>query len=1160
MHFLRPALSLLVVVLLLAAGCASEEQAKPEAPQQTLFARLPPAQTNVDFSNTLSEAPGVNRNILMYEYFANGGGVAAGDLNGDGLDDLYFTANMGYNKLYLNQGGMTFEEVAAEAHVAGRKNTWKTGASMADVNGDGLLDLYVAYSGQLPLERRVDELYINQGPDARGIPQFEEQTRAYGLAQPHSSNQGYFFDYDRDGDLDLFLLTHNVAALPRVGTEATQQLLKKRDPVNGLHLYRNDPGAPDRSPGQAGSGTGADRTFTDVSEEAGIQGSPLIYGLGAGIADVNKDGWPDLYIANDYSPPDYLYLNNGDGTFTDALPDAMGHTSRASMGVDVADMNNDGLSDIVVLDMLPKGNRRQKTLFVPNDRDQQAREVASDFHYQYMRNTLQLNNGTPGSSPPDRSPGQARQAPTFSEIGQVAGISNTDWSWAPLAADYDNDGWNDLFVTNGILHDFADQDFIRFKQNYIRARDSSLQRGDVARLLDRLPDTTLTNYLFQNNADLTFDDVTAAWGLDRPSNSNGAAYTDLDNDGDLDLVTNNINEPAFIFENRADEQPGRHFLQVKLEGAQKNTYGIGAKLTVYAGDAAHHREQMPMRGYLSSVSPVLHVGLGSHARVDSLRVVWPDGTQQTLVDLEADQRLALRQENASAAEPPPPPPPPLFTQADAPLDFQHRMEGAIDDFRRQPLMVNPASFSGPALAKADVNGDGLDDVFAGGGPGQASRLYRQQPNGQFAADPQSAFEADAGSDDVEALFFDANGDGHPDLYIASGGYGRFDYDDPVLQDRLYINDGQGGFAQSEGALPSMLTSTGAVAAADVDGDGARDLFVGGRVVPGRYPTPPRSYVLLNDGRGRFTDRTAEIAPGLRTAGMVSDAVWHDLDGNGTEELILAGAWMPIRVFGNAGGTLSDQTAAYFETPYRGLWNKLLIDDLNGDGAPDLVAGNFGLNAQLQASAEEPAELYYADFDHNGSVDPILSFYVEGARYPHPTLDELTDQMFMMRSRFASYAQYAEATLEDLFTEEELEEAETLKTNFLETALFVSGEDGMLRKAPLPIEAQFAPVFALTTLDYNDDGCSDLFLGGNINEARIRFGKYDANYGMLLEGDGDGGFRYLPQHESGFELRGDVRNVLHIHDTLLFGINRAPVQAYRMTTPKPAYLTETLPEE
>ena len=1046
----------------------------------------------------------------MYPYFSNGGGVAIGDLNGDGLDDLYFSGNMSYNALYLNQGDMVFQEVTEAAGVAGRKNTWKTGVSMADVNGDGLLDIYVAYSGQLPLERRVDELYINQGPDERGIPQFEEQADAYGLANPHSSNQGYFFDYDGDGDVDLFLLTHNVKRLPRLGRTATQQLLEKKDPVNGLHLYRNDGGH-----------------FTDVTEEAGIQSSALIYGLGAGIADLNKDGWMDIYVSNDYSPPDYLYINNGDGTFTNQLQEAMGHTSRASMGVDAADINNDGWSDVIALDMLAEGNRRQKLLYIPNDRNQFEMNVDVGFHYQYMRNTLQLNNGNG----------------TYSEIGQVAGISNTDWSWAPLAADYNNDGWKDLFVTNGILHDFTNRDFLRFKQNYIRQSPSGLGRRDMANLLRRLPSTRLTNYMFENDGGLTFSDKTAEWGMDRPSKSQGAAYGDLDNDGDLDLVTNNINEPAFLFENRASSQLDRHYLQVKLEGAGDNTLGIGTNLTVYAGEQKQHREQMPMRGYLSSVSPVLHFGLGQHDHVDSLRVVWPDGKQQTLVDIKADQRLVVRQQDASATGQPSKPAPSLFAKVDAPIDFQHRMEGDIDDFRRQPFMVNPKSFAGPALAKADVNGDSLDDVFTGGGVGQVSRLYLQQPSGQFAADPQPAFKEDAGSDDVDAAFFDANGDGHLDLYVASGGYARFSPADPALQDRLYLNDGEGNFNRSKEALPQMLTSTGAVAAADVNDDGSPDLFVGGRVVPGRYPTLPRSYVLVNNGQGQFVDQTTEIAPDLQTIGMVTGAAWHDLDGNGAEELVVVGEWMPISIFGNANGTLSNQTGDYFERPYRGLWNEVIIDDLNSDGNPDLVTGNFGLNSQLQASTEEPAELYYADFDRNGSIDPILCFYVQGVSYPYATLDELTSQMIMLRSRFSSYEQYAEATIEDVFTEEELEEAKKLEADFLKTTLFINDGEGTLRKKPLPIEVQFAPVFAITTLDYDSDGNKDLFLGGNINEARVRFGKYDANYGMLLEGDGSGSFRYVPQHRSGFRLRGDVRNVLKVNDTLLFGINREPMQAY-----------------
>ncbi len=1092
-----------VFIFLLLASCSSPEHREDNSTQERIFERLSPEKTGIDFGNILSERPTPHRNELLFEYFSNGGGVAVGDLNGDGLDDVYFTGNMTYNRLYLNKGNLVFEDVTRAAGVAGRRNTWKTGTAMADVNGDGLLDIYVCYSGDLPLDRRVDELYINLGPGEDGIPRFEERAGAYGLANPHSSNQAYFFDYDRDGDLDLFLLTHNVRNIPQYDREGTRRQLAEEDPVHGVRFYENKGGR-----------------FEDVTRQTGIQSSVLTYGLGAGVSDVDKDGWIDIYVGNDYSPPDYLYMNNGDGTFTDEIKSRMGHTSRASMGVDVADINNDGLSDLVVLDMLAEDNRRQKLLFVPDDRDQFAREVRSGFHYQYMRNTLQLNNGNG----------------TFSEIGQLAGVSNTDWSWAPLIADYDNDGRKDLFVTNGILHDTINRDFLSFKRNYTASKNYSLEPSDVAYLLEVLPASGLANYMFRNRGGLRFEDVSSAWGLGAPLRSAGAAYADLDNDGDLDLITNNINEPAYVFENRS-AGANNNYLQVDLVGAAGNTFGIGAKVTLYAGGREQYVEQMPMRGYLSSVSPTLHFGLGAQATVDSLRVVWPDGTAQTVADVEANQRLAIRQSEAAEVHEPSPRPAPAFAEVPSPIEFEHRMVAGVDDFRRQPLMVNPKSFSGPALAKADVNGDGLADVFVGGGSSQASRLYLQRQPGRFVAVPQPAFEADRESNDVDAAFFDADGDGHLDLYVASGGYDHFAPDDAALQDRLYVNDGNGTFIRREEALPEMRTSTGAVAAADLNGDGWLDLFVGGYVVPGRYPERPRSYVLVNDGHGRFEDRTAEIGAELRHIGMVSDASWHDLNGDGTEELIVVGEWMPITVFENDGGTLSNETETYFERPYSGLWNAVLVEDVNRDGIADLVAGNLGLNSQLKASEDQPAELYYADFDNNGTVDPILNFYIQGVSYPYVTLDELREQMPRVASRFSSYEAHAEATLDGIFTDEELAKAERLEARHLETSLFFGSEEGTFERGTLPVEAQFAPVFAIHTLDYDGDGNTDLILSGNVNEARIRLGKYDANYGVLLKGDGRGVFEYVPQYKSGLNLQGDVRGVLEIADVLLFGVNR-----------------------
>jgi hypothetical protein len=1073
---------------------------------------LSPSETGIHFRNTLSEHPTPHRTELLYEYFSNGGGVAAGDVNGDGLEDLFFTGNMIYNSLYVNRGNMRFEDATRAAGVAGRPNTWKTGVTFADVNGDGRLDIYVCYSGELPLERRIDELYINQGNDGNGVPRFEERARDYGLANPHSSNQAYFFDYDRDGDLDLFLLTHNVTTTSYLDVQGTRKEMENEDPVSGVRFYRNDDGH-----------------FKDVTRHVGLSSSSLTYGLGAGISDIDKDGWIDMYVGNDYSPPDYLYMNNRDGTFSDELGRRMGHTPHASMGVDVADINNDGWSDIMVVDMLAEDNRRQKTLLLPNDRRVFEIFVQSGFHHQYMRNMLQLNNGDG----------------TFSEIGQLAGVSNTDWSWAPLIADYDNDGSKDLFVTNGTLHDVIDRDFLAFKRNYVAVKRQRLDPADIAVLMEMLPSSDVANYAFRNEGNLRFRNVSSEWRLGVPLKSTGAAYSDLDNDGDLDLVTNNINEYASLFENRTADASDNNHLQIELRGTGKNTFGLGAKVTVYAGGEKQYAEQMPTRGYLSSVSPILHFGLGRHAAVDSLQVIWPDGSAQILKNVQANRRISIHQENAVEVDDSLRADAPLFEEVPSPIRFEHRMDGEIDDFRRQPLMDHPKSFVGPALAKADVNGDGLVDVFAGGGSGQASRLYLQRQNGRFVAVSQPALEADKHSQDVDAVFLDYNRDGFLDLYVASGGYGFFAPDDAALQDRLYVNDGDGNFNRAAYALPQMRSSTGAVASSDINRDGWPDLFVGGYVVPGRYPEPPRSYVLLNDGHGHFEDRTAEVGPDLEYVGMVTDAEWHDLDRDGSDELIVVGQWMPIRIFENSNGRLRDRTEEYFARPYRGLWNTVLVDDVNRDGIADLIVGNLGLNSQIKVSEDQPAELYYGDFDNNGFVDPILSFYIQGTSYPYVTLDELREQIPLVASRFSSYAAYAAVDTRRLLTAVDLEKSHKLEATWLETSLFIGTKAGRFERSALPMEAQFSPVFAITALDYDRDGYTDVVLGGNINEARLRLGKYDANYGVLLRGLPNAAFEYVPQNESGLSVRGDVRSVIEIGDKILFGINQSVVQAFEL---------------
>jgi hypothetical protein len=1140
MQYFRIKLLLLPAVAAIAVFSACQPKASKEevinanvteqaAPAETLFKMLPPNQTGVTFNNTLTES--ANANILRYQYFFNGGGVAVGDINGDGLQDLYFTGNMVPNRLYLNKGkngsaALHFEDITTQAGVAGREMTWKTGVSMADVNGDGLLDIYVCYSGNMPNEARINELFINQGPDENGTPIFKEQAAVYGLADAGYSTHATFFDFDRDGDLDMFLLNHNPYLFKNMDDVSIGEILKRPESNMRVKLYRNDKVA-DGNP-----------AFTDISEKAGFPASAFTYALGAGIADINGDGWPDIYLSNDYSAPDYLFINNKNGTFTNRLQSSIGHTSIYSMGNDVADINNDGLPDIFVLDMLPESNRRQKLLFGPDNYEHFDMFVRVGFHYQYMRNMLHLNTGVDENG-----------APVFSEIGQLAGISNTDWSWAPLFADYDNDGWKDLFVSNGFLKDFTNMDFIKFSNMYYQQNaGGSITPENIRTLLSKMPSSNVNNYIYRNEGGQSFSNQGQAWGMDVPSNSNGAVYADLDGDGDLDLVVNNINKPAFIYENRASEQRSNHYLQLKLQGSGANTAGIGAKVMVWAKGKQQHQEQMPNRGYQSSVSPLLHFGLGTEASVDSLRIIWPTGKTQLLQSVATNQQLVVEEKNATASYRYPKAAPAGLQEVSSPIAFA-QAKSNINDFKRQPLLVNPLSFSGPCMVKADVDADGLEDVLIGGAAGQAAVLYLQQKGGSFKEKTVAAFVEDAASEDTDALFFDANADGKQDLYISSGGYGNFMPQDKLLQDRLYLGDGSGGFVKATDALPSMLTSTSVVRATDLNGDGREDLFVGGRVIPGRYPEAPRSYVLINEG-GRFTDKTAEVAPRLQQPGMVTDAAFHDLDGDGSKELVVVGEWMALMVFTAKGGKLTDDTHSYFERSYTGWWNKLLVGDFNADGRADLFIGNMGENSQVKVQQGQPAELYYKDFDENGSVDPILCFYIQGSSYPYVTRDELLDQISMLRTRFTSYESYADATINSIFSKEEMKEVGRLSANYLKTAYF-EGTAGKFKEKELPLEVQYSPVYAMSSFDYNGDGKQDIVLGGNISEARLRFGRYDASYGMVLQGDGKGGFSYVPQSASGLKVKGDVRSILSISNTLLFGINQQGIKAYQLQQKKQA---------
>jgi hypothetical protein len=1100
---LLPGLWLSVLVML--SACQNKYQSG--ASKSPLFVLLTSENTHIDFNNSIVENS--RANIMSYQYFYNGGGVSVGDLNNDKLDDIYFSGNMTPAKLYLNKGNMQFEDITANSGITESGFSWKTGVTMADVNGDGKLDIYQCFSGGLPAKNRQNKLFINQGNDASGTPVFKEQAEEFGLADDSYSTQAVFFDYDRDNDLDLFLLNHNPKVFTTLEEQSAPLILSEPAPKIRVKLYKN-----------------TNNKFADISDQAGLYNSPFTYGLGAGIADVNNDGWPDIYISNDYSAPDYYYINNGDGTFTDQLSAQIGHTSLYSMGNDIADINNDGLADILTLDMLPEDNHRQKQLFAPDNYEYYNLRLKLGFHYQDMRNMLQINNGNG----------------TFSELGQLAGISNTDWSWAPLLADYDNDGWKDLFVTNGYLRDYTDMDFLKFKGDFLRQTDQAKVRENILSLINEIPASNVVNYVFKNNGDLSFSNKTEEWGIQVPSNSNGAAYADLDNDGDLDLIINNINLPAFIYQNQASETGKHHYLKVRLQGTAGNTQGIGAKIWLYAKGKQQYLEQNPARGYQSSVSPVLHFGLGTDQAIDSLRIVWTSGKQQLLKQVKPDQLLTLAEKNANQEYKAPKPTETLFKEVKSPIVFNQR-KNTTNDFKRQPLLTNPLSFGGPCMAQADVNGDGLTDVFVGAGQGQASQLFLQQKDGSFKNKNTPAFQEDLKSEDADAVFFDANGDGHADLYVASGGYGNYQADDPLLQDRLYLSDGNGNFRKRQNTLPKMHSSKSCVTAADFNGDGHPDLFVGSRVIPGRYPEPPQSYLLINDGKGNFKDQLGAIAPEYQNAGMITDAQWLDLNNDKKQDLVLIGEWMPITVLINENGRLKDKTKDYFDKSYTGWWNKLLIEDLNGDGQPDLVIGNTGLNTQCKASDKEPAEMYYKDFDDNGSVDPILCFYIKGKTYPYVSRDEMLDQMSIMRTRYSDYKSYADGTISDIFTADELKGAVNLKANYLKTALFISNDKGRFKEMPLPVQAQYSPVYTITALDYDQDGHKDLLLCGNISEARLKFGNNDANYGVLLKGNGKGKYDYIPQSRSGFGLKGDVRCVINVNDQLIFGINQGSLKAY-----------------